>query len=254
MKKLAEVLDLFGWGAPAPRPEPPPSPRPAPSPEPRRAPAPAPGARTEAQALAVVARVAPHFRRVVFTRNRRIMASLARQGTELRLNVAFASADEAVLVATAKMFSARDRRTRLRHRAVVREFIARIDHTPAPVRPRQREVHDADRFHLQRLQGEFDRTNAAHFGGELPRVPLYLSGRMKRRNGHFSSHPLEIVISRKLCTRAAPEESEETLRHEMIHLWQHHAGRRPDHGAEFRALARRLDVHPRATRPVRWKR
>lgn len=252
MKRLAEALDLFGWGAP--RPEPPPPPRPAPEPKRAPAPPPAPGARTEAQALAVVARVAPHFRRVVFTRNRRIMASVAGQGSELRLNVAFACADEAVLVATARMFSARDRRTRLRHRAAVREFIAGIEAQPAPVRPRRREVDAADRFHLQRLQAEFDRANQAHFGGELPRIPLYLSGRMKRRNGHFSSHPLEIVISRKLCTRALPEESEETLRHEMIHLWQHHVGKRPDHGAEFRALARRLDVHPRATRPVRWKR
>jgi predicted SprT family Zn-dependent metalloprotease len=76
---------------------------------------------------------------------------------------------------------------------------------------------------------------------------------MRRRNGHFCSHPLEIVISRQLCTHAAPGESEQTLRHEMIHLWQHVTGKKPDHGPEFRAWARRLDVHPRATRPVTWK-
>ena len=88
---------------------------------------------------------------------------------------------------------------------------------------------------------------------ELPEVPLFLSGAMRRRNGHFCSHPLEIVISRTLCTHAHPGEAEHTLRHEMIHLWQHASGKKPDHGEEFRAWARRLDVHPRATRRVSWK-
>ncbi len=84
-------------------------------------------------------------------------------------------------------------------------------------------------------------------------MPLFLSGRMRSRNGHFSSHPLEIVVSRRLCTHAEAGEAERTLRHEMIHLWQHVQGKKPDHGTEFRAWARRLDVHPRATRRVTWK-
>jgi predicted SprT family Zn-dependent metalloprotease len=75
---------------------------------------------------------------------------------------------------------------------------------------------------------------------------------MRRRNGHFSIEPLEIVISRRLCDAAADGEAERTLRHEMIHLWQHVQGDRPDHGAEFRRWAVRLDVHPRATRDVEW--
>jgi predicted SprT family Zn-dependent metalloprotease len=75
---------------------------------------------------------------------------------------------------------------------------------------------------------------------------------MKRRNGHFSVHPLEIVISRRLLTHAADGEAERTLRHEMIHLWQHESGRRPGHGADFRRWAERLGVRPRATRTVEW--
>jgi len=258
---LDEVLDLFGWAPPErPRPKssaPPASPRPDPPPRPaasRIAP-PAPGGRTEAETLAVIARVTPQFRRVVYTRNRRIMASAAERGRALRLNVAFARAPEEVLVAVARLFTGRDARTRNRARAIVRAFIRSIppDSSAPRRRPRARRVEPGDQRHLDRLMEEFRRVNAERFGGALPEVPLFLSGQMRRRNGHFCGNPLEIVISRRLCTHASPGEAEHTLRHEMIHLWQHVEGKKPDHGAEFRAWARRLDVHPRATRSVAWK-
>jgi hypothetical protein len=205
--------------------------------------------------LAIVAPLAPHFRRVVYTRNRRIMASVGDRGRELRLNQAFATAPREVLLSVARLFSARDARTRARAKAAVRDFIATIPLEPHTVRrrPRKRQVMPGDEPHIQRMLAEFRRVNAEHFGGELPEVPLFLSGAMRRRNGHFCSHPLEIVISRTLCTHAHPGEAEHTLRHEMIHLWQHASGKKPDHGEEFRAWARRLDVHPRATRRVNWK-
>lgn len=203
----------------------------------------------------MVGPIATHFRQVVFTRNRRIMASVGDRGRELRLNEAFATAPRDVLVAVARLFSARDARTRARAKAAVREFIATIPLETAAVRrrPRTRQVLPGDEPHLEALREEFRRINAAHFGGELPEVPLYLSGQMRRRNGHFCANPLEIVISRTLCTHAHHGEALHTLRHEMIHLWQHASGKKPDHGAEFRAWARRLDVHPRATRRVAWK-
>ncbi|MEW5930638.1 MAG: SprT-like domain-containing protein [Gemmatimonadota bacterium] len=209
--------------------------------------------RDEAAVLLVVRKAGGGFRRVVFTRNRRVMASVAEGGAALRLNVAFASAPEAVLAAVAVLFSARERRRRAAARETVRRFIREMPAGPAPAR-KARRVPAADRPHLERLRAEFERVNREHFGGELPAVPLFLSGRMRSRNGHFSSHPLEIVVSRRLCTHAEPGEAERTLRHEMIHLWQHAAGKKPDHGREFRAWARRLGVHPRATRPVVWKR
>jgi predicted SprT family Zn-dependent metalloprotease len=269
MSLLDEVLDLFGW-APPPRPRPKSSQRPkvtprtdpAPPPRPEPATAPPPPARarplgrTEAETLAVVTPIAPHLRKVVYTRNRRIMASVAERGRALRLNEAFASAPRDVLISVARLFSARDSRTRARAKAAVRDFIAQIPPAEAsagPRRPRRRQVLPGDERHLERLRDEFRRVNAAHFGGALPEVPLYLSGQMRRRNGHFCSHPVEIVISRRLLTHAHPGEAEHTLRHEMIHLWQHAQGKKPDHGAEFRAWARRLDVHPRATRAVGWK-
>ncbi|HEV2150169.1 MAG TPA: SprT family zinc-dependent metalloprotease [Longimicrobiaceae bacterium] len=226
------ILDLFGCTPPAP--------------------APGRSARNEATVLEVVRRGGGGFGRVVFTRNRRVMASVAEGGAALRLNVAFAAAPEGVLVAVGVLFSARDRRKRNGARETVRRFIAQMPAAPATPR-RARRVPAADRPHLGRLRAEFDRVNREHFGGALPGVPLFLSGRMQRRNGHFSSHPVEIVISRRLCTHAAPGEAEQTLRHEMIHLWQHASGKKPDHGGEFRAWARRLGVHPRATRNVSWK-
>lgn len=273
MSLMDDVLDLFGWVPPArPRPKSsaPPKPASAPpppaAPAPRQAPAPAPrpapraelparAGRSTAEVLAIVAPLAPHFRRVVYTRNRRIMVSVGDRGRELRLNQAFAAGPREVLLAVARLFSSRDSRTRARARAAVREFIAAIPLEPHVVRrrPRKRQVLPADEPYLHRLREEFRRVNAAHFGGSLPEVPLFLSGAMRRRNGHFCSHPLEIVISRTLCTHAHPGEAEHTLRHEMIHLWQHASGKKPDHGTEFRAWARRLDVHPRATRRVSWK-
>jgi predicted SprT family Zn-dependent metalloprotease len=280
-----DVLDLFGW-VPPPRPRPkssappkpasaadpqavdprPADPRPADprsanpgadrvQPRERARPAPARAGHSEAEILAVVAPLAPHFRQVVFTRNRRIMASVGDRGRELRLNEAFATAPRDVLVAVARLFSARDSRTRSRAKAAVREFIATIPLENAAVRrrPRTRQVLPGDEPHLQALLEEFRRINASHFNGQLPEVPLYLSGQMRRRNGHFCANPLEIVISRTLCTHAHHGEALHTLRHEMIHLWQHATGKKPDHGPEFRAWARKLDVHPRATRRVAWK-
>jgi hypothetical protein len=213
----------------------------------------APPERDEAGALEVVRPVAPFLERVVFTRNRRVMVSLAGRGRVLRIDAGFAAAPAAVLVAAAGLFAARDRRQHRSAREAVRAFIRTLPGgSPAPARPRRRVTAPGDAPHLERLSAEFDRVNAAAFDGALPTVPLFLSARMRRRNGHFSSSPLEIVLARALLVRAAPGEAEATLRHEMIHLWQHVAGLAPGHGREFRAWARRLDVHPRATRPVAW--
>jgi predicted SprT family Zn-dependent metalloprotease len=197
-----------------------------------------------------VARGGAVFEDIVFTQNRRVMVSVGDGGRILRLHASFASAPAEVLRAVGALLSPR-RRGRAHARRAIRGFIAGIP-TPAPVR-RTRRIPPADRPHILCLQAEFDRVNDEYFAGSLPRVPLYLSGRMRRRNGHFSADPLEVVISRQLCEQGEEGEAASTLRHEMIHLWQHHRGRRPDHGGEFRQWARTLDVHPRATREVGWK-
>ena len=189
---------------------------------------------------------------VVFTRNRRVMASLTDGGKTLRLHESFATASAEVLHALGRLFSVRTDSGKRAARRVVNEFLS--SRTSSPTLPRRlpREELPGDPPHLDRLRAEFDRVNREFFGGTLPAVPLWLSGRMRSRNGHFRAHPLEIVISRRLCVAGAAGEAEHTLRHEMIHLWQHLVGTQPDHGGAFRWWARRLDVHPRARRPVRW--
>jgi hypothetical protein len=215
-----------------------------------------PGARPAQEVLAVLRKHGAPYRGVQLTRNRRTMISVGKDPTLIRINVAFAAADEAILAAVAVLYTPGTRGARkARAKETVQRFIATIplDAAPPP-RRRKREAHLADRPHLDRLQGEFDRANRLYFAGKLPRVAIHLSRAMRRRNGHFSSQPLEIVISHRLCTHGAPGEAEQTVRHEMIHLWQYLEGAPVDHGPAFRRMAQRLDVHPRATRPVRWMR
>jgi len=263
------ILDLFG---PAPEPHRPEPPRPQPAPpRPRKprprgalrppvdAPAarpPDPGARNEAAVLAVLRKHGAPYRRVRFTNNRRTMVSVGKDPSLIRMNHAFATADEAILAAVAVLYTPGVRgKKKAQARDVVQAFINALPLENAPPRrARGRRAHPGDRVHLERMQAEFDRANRAHFGGRLPRVPIHLSRVMRRRNGHFSSHPLEIVISWRLCAHGEEGQAEETMRHEMIHLWQYIEGAAVDHGPAFRRMAHRLDVHPRATRPVRWKR
>ena len=259
MKLSDIVLDLFD-SFPEHRPKAKPAPAPAPpkaSPAaaPPRASAPArdPAARDEAAVLAILRRAGGEYRRVVFTQNRRIMASVGKDRAVVRLNVAFSSAPEHILAAVSVLFAPGKGKRKTDAKETVQAFINALPPVAAPARPRRRTLRPGDRPLIDRLQAEFDRVNGQAFGGKLPRVPLHLSRQMRRRNGHFSSHPLEIVISHRLCVRAEPGEAEHTLRHEMIHLWQYVEGASVDHGSAFRRMAHKLDVHPRATRPVRWK-
>jgi predicted SprT family Zn-dependent metalloprotease len=189
------------------------------------------------------------FREVVFTRNRRVMVSIGDGGKTLRLHERFREAPLEVWRAIGCVLSKKPERTRLAAKEVIVAFLRA--NPPEAGTPRRR-VARTDRSDLARLAAEFDRVNEEFFSGALPRVPLSLSGRMRRRNGHFSTHPLEIVISRRLCRKALAGEAEKTLRHEMIHLWQHVQGHKPGHGRDFRRWAERLGVHPRATRDVTW--
>jgi hypothetical protein len=211
----------------------------------------APAKRDEIATLAEVRRGGGTFLRVVFTNNRRVMASVTDRGSTLRLHESFADAPDRVLHAVARLFSAKTAAARETARKVVREFLSGRETAPTQRLPR--EVLPGDEPHLERLRTEFDRVNRERFGGLLPQIPLHLSGRMRTRNGHYSRRPPEIVISRRLLEDAQPGEAEQTLRHEMIHLWQHVVHAKLDHGPAFRWWARLLDVHPRSRRAVKWK-
>jgi predicted SprT family Zn-dependent metalloprotease len=192
------------------------------------------------------------FERLVFTRNRRVMISTGDRGTTLRLNERFREAPPEVLRAVGRLLSRPSAGSGRAARAVILEYLRKTPSSGGPARGRQRLVRRGDHPAIERLAAEFRRVNEAHFERALPTVPIFLSGRMQRRNGHFSPSPLEIVISRRLCSDAEDGEAEKTLRHEMIHLWQHVTGRKLGHGTDFRRWARQLDVHPRATRHVTW--
>jgi hypothetical protein len=198
-----------------------------------------------------VAEGGANFGSVVFTRNARVMVSVGDGGKTLRVHEIFRDAPAEVQRAIGEMFG-RARPRQAAARETIRDFVGQNAPPPSRPVPRRRRARPGDTEILLRLRAEFDRVNDERFGGALPRVPIHLSGRMKRRNGHFSSSPPEIVISRTLCLAAAAGEAERTLRHEMIHLWQHHSGTRIGHGPDFRRMARELDIHPRATRAVEW--
>jgi hypothetical protein len=242
------ILDLFGA---APAPDRPARARPATPAEPALS---DPGGRSEAGVLAVLRRHGAPHRRLAFTRNRRTMISVGKDRSLIRMHHAFAAADESVLAAVAVLYTpGAPARKRAAARPAVRAFVNALPLEQAEPRPRVRRAHPRDRVQVERMQAVFDEVNRASFGGRLPRVPIHLSHKMRRRNGHFSSRPLEIVISWRLCAHGAPGEAEETMRHEMIHLWQYVEGLPVDHGPVFRRTARKLNVHPRAVRPVRWK-
>jgi hypothetical protein len=194
------------------------------------------------------------FERIVYTRNRRIMVSVSRSRRELRLHESFRDAPDEILRALGTLFSRRPKGSLERAKSEIRAFLEGRVIPPAESRPprKPRRPPVVDRPFIERLQAEFDEVNQFYFGGRLPRVSIRLSRRMRRRNGHFSSDPLEIAISSILCRKGGAGEAEQTLRHEMIHLWQWVEGGKPGHGGDFRRWARRLGITPRATRDVCW--
>ncbi|MBD0321521.1 MAG: hypothetical protein ICV87_14385, partial [Gemmatimonadetes bacterium] len=98
--KIADLLlDLFGFAPPEPKPARPAPPKPA---APRRT-----AERSGPEVLEIARRSGGTWERVVFTSNRRIMASVANRGRDLRLNAAFAAAPDAVLVAVGELFAGR---------------------------------------------------------------------------------------------------------------------------------------------------
>lgn len=189
------------------------------------------------------------FDRVVFTRNRRVMASVAGGGRDLRVHQMFEGAPEDVLVALGEALRRGPGQGRARER--IGDWMR--GRLPA-ARRRPWRPGSADKPLVDRLQREFAVVNRDHFGGALPAITIRISRRMTRRNGHFNTDPLEIAISGRLCEEGAPGEAERTLRHEMIHLWQWMQGRDPGHGRDFRKMATRLGVPARATRRVDWVR
>ncbi len=108
---------------------------------------------------------------------------------------------------------------------------------------------------VERLAQSFRELNARHFAGLLPAVPIRVSGRLTRRLGQLTmeratGRPLAITLARRHLAHDW-REVEETLLHEMVHLWQCVHDGTVDHGPRFRAKAREVGVTAAARRRVR---
>lgn len=94
------------------------------------------------------------------------------------------------------------------------------------------------------LQNLYTKLNRRWWRGRLPLISLRWSRRMHAIAGKYwsSSSKREIVLSVPYHQKF-PEEIEDTLKHEMIHLYLHLTGglrRGLSHGEEFRAEAARV--------------
>ena len=187
--------------------------------------------------------------RVVLTRNRRTMVSLA--AGVLRVHEGFVRAPAHVQAAIATFATSRNRTKRTAARDVIVEF-------PVPIRPalRRKAAQHADDLPIAaRLTTLHAQLNLEHFGGVLDNLDIQVSRRLARRLGHYTprSHNGgvgEIVLSRRHVRRDGWPEAIHTLLHEMVHQWQDETGRPVDHGAGFRAKCRSVGIEPAATRTI----
>lgn len=172
-------------------------------------------------------------------------------GHELRVHEGYLSAPDEVLVAIVRFVEGPTRIERLRARRRLLEYPIE----PQAPRRRRGGTHHEDRRLAERLTEWHGRYNADFFGGELQRLDVRVSRRMRARLGHYtaasqSGDPPEIAISRRHLRRHGWAETLQTLLHEMVHQWQDQRGFEIDHGGTFRAKAREVGISPYARRTV----
>ena len=191
--------------------------------------------------------------RCVLTRNRSVMISF--QNGVLRLHSAYLTAPEDIHRAIVAFVGARTRRARREPQRVILEYAIPLDE----MRPRRGPLprpRPGDIPLMEELARRHDHYNAMLFGGMLSRIPIRISGRMRRRLGQYvapceSGRPPEITISRRHIRRHGWEETLHTLLHEMVHQWQAENGMPIDHGPEFRRKALEVGIDATARRVVR---
>ena len=195
--------------------------------------------------------------RVRVTDNHTVMVSLSPRNV-LGIHRGFAQAPDRVLKAVVR-FVSRGTPKAMR-RAAEHEILSFRAETRAPGARGRRRAPDrprpGDLEAAERLAHLFREYNAQRFGGQLPELPIRLSGRMRSRLGqlclrHGTGEPYEITISRRHFERHGWAEAAHTMLHEMVHLWQHAGGHRVDHGPHFCAKAEEVGVASTARRAIR---
>jgi hypothetical protein len=184
--------------------------------------------------------------------NRRVMLSLDARGG-LRVHQGYAAAPDEVVAAIVQWARATRRKARLEAARTFLSFPVHQDGAP-PRRRRREPAEPGDEERLAKLGALHRAFNQRWFGGSLEAVPLEISGRMRRKLGHYqprSSGGPTIAISRRHLRRDGWAGIADTLLHEMVHQWQDEAGLPVNHGPGFRKKAREVGIAPRATAVVR---
>jgi hypothetical protein len=182
-------------------------------------------------------------------RNRSVMVTLDRD-RGLRVHQGYAWAPDEVLEAIVRWsWPGLARRLRREAQSVMLGFPVH-DHVPRqPSRASTERPVDGDDARLSRLQLLHLELNERWFGGALAPISIRLSGRMRRKLGHYEhgdDSAAAIVISRRHIRRDGWRLTERTLLHEMVHQWQAESGLPIDHGRAFRRKAREVGIEPRA--------
>lgn len=180
--------------------------------------------------------------------NRRVMVSFDRDG-RFRVHRGYALAPDHVVLALATW--ARPRLRRADRRDLARVFLAfpvREPGTPRPpLRRRPEPAEPGDEVRLERLRALHEALNRQWFGASLGPIRIRLSGRMRRKLGHYeprSEGEPAIVIGRRHLKRDGWVRAADTLLHEMVHQWQDETGLPVDHGPAFRRKAREVGIEP----------
>lgn len=185
---------------------------------------------------------------IVLHRNRRVMLSF-KPGSGLRVHAGYAQAPDEVVAAIARW--ARPWVRRKDRREAARVFLSYPVHgDEPPLRTRRPDrAEPGDERHLDLLRALHAELNTRWFGGALIPIPIELSGRMRRKLGHYEpasiGNPV-IAISRRHLKRDGWAAVRDTLLHEMVHQWQDASGLPVDHGPGFRRKAREVEIEPRA--------
>lgn len=185
---------------------------------------------------------------ILLHQNRRVMLSF-KPRSGLRVHGGYAAAPPEVVAAIAKWAKPWVRRKDRREAArVFLRFSVHPDGPPRRIRrPDRSEPGDEQR--IAQLRALHVVLNARWFGGRLAPIPIELSGRMRRKLGHYEptsvGSPI-IAISRRHLSRDGWASVSDTLLHEMVHQWQDESGLPVDHGPGFRRKANEVAIEPRA--------
>lgn len=213
-------------------------------------------------------RGAVSLERVRFKPNRSRLVSLSADRRSLNVQTSFRAAPGEVLDAIAVFASAP--RSNAAYRAAIRRLRAwwetqtsELDEQVAMNGGRRSAPCCATEAQRGFLVGLYQRLNRQRFGSRLPEdIPIRLSQRMSRRFGHVHYGRIngtrrtieEIALNVDLMIPGNEKHLLDTMLHEMAHVeaWVLHGQR--DHGAIWRAIAKRVGCEPAACSTVRIRR